>query len=80
MEHRDGESSIYTYPDNLPPGDIFVDRIGWMSSEKVARYLMMGYLVWDENGRRLRFHGTPLHYDSLNIFRFPRKIMLSGCE
>jgi hypothetical protein len=75
--HRDGESSTYTYLDNLPPGDIFVDRIGWMPSEEVARYLMMGYRVWDENGRRLHFHGTPLQYDSLNVFRFPHKIICS---
>jgi hypothetical protein len=77
VEHRDGESSTYTYPTNLPSGDIFVDRVGWISCEEAARYLMMGYRVWDENGRRLHFHGTPLHYDSLNVFRFPRKIICS---
>ena len=76
-KHRDGESSTYTYPDNLPLGDIFVDRVGWMSCEEVARYLMMGYRVWDENGRRLHFHGTSLDYDSLNVFRLPQKIICS---
>ncbi|ERF75120.1 hypothetical protein EPUS_07809 [Endocarpon pusillum Z07020] len=76
-QHRDGEFSTYMYPDNLPPGDIFVDRVGWMSCEEVARYLMMGYRVWDENGRRLHFHGTPLDYNSLNVFRLPRKIVCS---
>lgn len=76
-EHSDGESATYTYPDNLPPGDIFVDRVGWMCREEVARYLMMGYRVWDENGRRLHFHGTPLDYDSLNVFRLPQKIICS---
>ncbi|KAF7504250.1 hypothetical protein GJ744_002508 [Endocarpon pusillum] len=76
-QHRAGEYATYMYPDNLPLGDIFVDRIGWMSSEEVARYLMMGYRVWDENGRRLHFHGTPLDYDSLNVLRLPRKIVCS---
>lgn len=76
-EHRDGESSTSMYPDHLTTGDIFVDRVGWMSGEEVARYLMMGYRVWDENGRRLHFHGTPLDYDSLNVFRLPQKIICS---
>ncbi|KAI9867905.1 MAG: hypothetical protein M1813_007727 [Trichoglossum hirsutum] len=69
------EHSVYTYPNNLPPGDIFVDRIGWMPSEEISRYLVMGYRIWDENGSRLHFHGTPLHYDSLNVFRYPERII-----
>lgn len=34
---------------------------------------MMGIRVWDGSGRRLHFHGTPINYDSLSVFRHPRK-------
>jgi len=55
----------YSYPDNLPKCPIFVDRIGWLPSEEVCRYLMMGYRVWDDNGRRLHFSGLPFGFDGL---------------
>ncbi|KAK0105544.1 hypothetical protein ONS95_004096 [Cadophora gregata] len=55
----------FTYPDNLPKCPIFVDRIGWFPPDEVARYLMMGYRVWDTCGRRLHFGGLPPGFDGL---------------
>ncbi|KAH9218198.1 heterokaryon incompatibility protein-domain-containing protein [Leptodontidium sp. 2 PMI_412] len=64
----------YSYPSNLPSCLIFVDRIGWLPSDEVSRYLMMGYRVWDNNGRRLHFSGTPIGFDGLKSpIRYPAK-------
>ncbi|KAH6705438.1 heterokaryon incompatibility protein-domain-containing protein [Leptodontidium sp. MPI-SDFR-AT-0119] len=65
---------VYSYPSNLPNCLIFVDRIGWLPSDEVSRYLMMGYRVWDNNGRRLHFSGTPIGFDWLKSpIRYPAK-------
>jgi hypothetical protein len=67
---------MYTYPDSLPEGLIFVDCIGWISPYEVARYLMMGYRVWNRDGRRLHFAGTPIGYDSLKpLYRYQQKVV-----
>ncbi|KAH7311823.1 heterokaryon incompatibility protein-domain-containing protein [Rhexocercosporidium sp. MPI-PUGE-AT-0058] len=66
--------SKYSYPSNLPKCLIFVDRIGWLPSDEVARYLMMGYRVWDDAGRRLHFFGEPVGFDGLKApIRYPAK-------
>ncbi|KAG4438463.1 hypothetical protein IFR05_006073 [Cadophora sp. M221] len=63
-----------SYPSNLPTCLIFVDRIGWLPSDEVSRYLMMGYRVWDDNGRRLHFSGTPIGFDGLKSpIRYPAR-------
>lgn len=64
----------YTYPDNLPSSSILIDRIGWLDLGELARYLMLGYRVWDTHGRRLHLAGSPLGYDALKApFRYKMK-------
>ena len=44
------ESELWEYPNSLPGAHILVVRIGWVSGREIARYLMMGYRVWNNLG------------------------------
>ena len=74
-------AEYYQYPDQLPEALVCVDCLGWLPSDEMMRYLMMGYRVWDEYGRRLHFKGTALEYDGLKPpIRWPKKAVCTQDE
>jgi len=45
-----------------PLAGAFVDRIGWVTSYDILRYLHMGYRVWAPDSRRIHIHGDYMAY------------------
>jgi hypothetical protein len=75
--HELGSVEMYHYPNQLPKEDVLVDMVGWVTSQETARYLMMGYRVWNRAGYRLHLHGSPVEHASINVLRRPTREICS---
>ncbi len=51
----------------------FVDRVGWVTTFDILRYLQMGYRVWAPDSRRIHIHGD---YTTYGFFLGPSQWML----